>query len=275
MIRTMQPEDLEEVLEWAAAEGWNPGLEDAAAFLAADPGGFLVRDVAGVPVAAISVVCHSPDFAFLGLYLCRPEFRRQGHGWAVWQAGLRHAGSRTVGLDGVPAQQANYAASGFALAGRTIRFSGQVTGAGPGRTRIPTDSDLAAILAADRVATGIDRPAFLRPWFRGAAHRTTRLLDMPGGRPAFATVRQCRDGVKIGPLQAPDRETGRTLVLSCLPAGQAGIVAIDIPESCADMISLAEDLGLVPVFETARMYLGPAPRQHLPPCFAVATLELG
>ena len=71
--RRMTLADLETVLEWAADEGWNPGVEDAEAFLAADPEGFFVTEDDGVPVAAISVVNHSPDFAFLGLYLCRPS----------------------------------------------------------------------------------------------------------------------------------------------------------------------------------------------------------
>ena len=31
-VRVMTRRDLEEVIEWAAAEGWNPGLDDAACF---------------------------------------------------------------------------------------------------------------------------------------------------------------------------------------------------------------------------------------------------
>ena len=38
-VRLMTLADLAMVLDWAAAEGWNPGLDDAAAFLAADPEG--------------------------------------------------------------------------------------------------------------------------------------------------------------------------------------------------------------------------------------------
>ena len=56
MIRPMTVTELELVLDWAADEGWNPGLDDAAAFYAADPAGFLIKEVDGQPVAAISVV---------------------------------------------------------------------------------------------------------------------------------------------------------------------------------------------------------------------------
>ncbi len=37
-IRTMALDDLALAVDWAAAEGWNPGVDDARAFMAADPG---------------------------------------------------------------------------------------------------------------------------------------------------------------------------------------------------------------------------------------------
>ena len=98
--------ELDLILEWAASEGWNPGLEDAAAFFAADQRGFFVAvDDQDQPIAAISVVNHTADFAFLGLYIVTPSFRGQGTGLALWNHALAHAGDRTIGLDGVAAQQ--------------------------------------------------------------------------------------------------------------------------------------------------------------------------
>ena len=121
-FRTATLPELSRILDWAADEGWNPGIEDAEAFFAADPGGFFVADHDGTPVAAISVVNHSDSFAFLGLYICHPDWRGTGLGFALWTHAIAHAGGRTIGLDGVPAQQDNYARSGFELAGRTRRL---------------------------------------------------------------------------------------------------------------------------------------------------------
>ena len=39
-FRTATLADVQNMLDWATSEGWNPGLEDAAAFYAADPEGF-------------------------------------------------------------------------------------------------------------------------------------------------------------------------------------------------------------------------------------------
>ena len=53
-LRPMTRAELDLAIEWAAGEGWNPGLADADAFYAADPNGFLMMryppgaDVGGV-----------------------------------------------------------------------------------------------------------------------------------------------------------------------------------------------------------------------------------
>jgi hypothetical protein len=39
-IRVMRPEEIAFAADWAAAEGWNPGLADAACFATVDPEGF-------------------------------------------------------------------------------------------------------------------------------------------------------------------------------------------------------------------------------------------
>ncbi|WP_368074483.1 GNAT family N-acetyltransferase [Celeribacter baekdonensis] len=85
-LRSAEPQDLVRVLDWARAEGWNPGLDDASAFWGADGDGFFVAEVEDQIVAAISVVNHDADFAFLGLYLCLPAFRGAG---SAMRSGLR------------------------------------------------------------------------------------------------------------------------------------------------------------------------------------------
>src|SRR3954466_3892556 len=132
-IRTASRKDLDLVAEWAAQEGWNPGLADADCFYAADPDGFLIGYLRRDPVCCVSMVCYGASFGFLGLYIVRPDLRGQGHGYRIWQAAMDRAANRTVGLDGVIAQQDNYRKSGFALAHRNIRFGGATRT----RTRAP------------------------------------------------------------------------------------------------------------------------------------------
>ena len=121
LVRTMSRAELDLAVDWAAAEGWNPGLHDAMAFHAADPGGFLVALRNDVPAACISVIRYGDDFGFLGFYIAHPSARGQGCGIQVWRAGMARLAGRTIGLDGVPAQQDKYRKSGFTLAWRNVR----------------------------------------------------------------------------------------------------------------------------------------------------------
>src|SRR5215217_3455896 len=151
-IRPASRRELNLALEWAAQEGWNPGLSDAECFYAADPKGFLLAFRDGEPVASISVVRYGSDFGFLGLYIVRPSMRGRGYGYRLWQAGMAHLGDRTVGLDGVVAQQDNYRRSGFSLAHRNIRYGGQTHIDPPKDVRIRAVEGelLDAVLAFDR-----------------------------------------------------------------------------------------------------------------------------
>lgn len=270
-VRRMTPAELGQVLDWAASEGWNPGLGDAAAFHAADPEGFFMAEVAGEPVGAISVVNHSDAFAFLGLYLCRAEWRGRGIGMALWREGLAHAGSRSIGLDGVAAQEANYARSDFVRTGATVRFEGpRATGGGP-TLRPMRPADLPILLEHDRRATGTDRARFLSAWTRATPGRRTVVLDEGGEVRAFATARLCRLGCKIGPIIAPDVEDA--LALAAFDAW-SGARIIDVPEANHAFIAALVAHGYRETFRTARMYRGGAPEGDGSEQ-AIATMELG
>ena len=123
-VRHLSAPEVHLVLDWARQEGWNPGIHGAACFHAADPGGFFGSLHDDEPAAVISLVRYDATFAFLGLYICRPELRGRGYGLAAWNAALDLAGARTIGLDGVPEQQVNYMRAGFRLAWRNHRYQG-------------------------------------------------------------------------------------------------------------------------------------------------------
>ena len=273
--RTASASEVALMLDWAADEGWNPGLDDAAAFFAADPDGFFVAEVDGTPVAAISVVNHDDTMAFLGLYLCRPSHRGRGIGFGLWQHALAHAGNRTVGLDGVAAQQANYARSGFAPAGATRRFMGQLPTGPTVEHRPATPADLPALAALDRAACGYERPAFLSNWMMGSASRRTVVSETGGALDGAATARACREGVKIGPVIAANAERALSLAASAAAAlpGDAPQF-IDVAPGQDALAERLTSLGFQETFATARMYRS-APPQPDGTLQAVATMELG
>ncbi|MGW3408849.1 GNAT family N-acetyltransferase [Streptomyces sp. NPDC000888] len=260
---------------WAADEGWNPGLSDSVSFFAQDPEGFFIGRLGGEPVSAVSVVNYGADYAFLGFYLVRPDLRGRGYGITTWKTALAHAGGRTVGLDGVVAQQDNYRQSGFELAYRTSRFGGIVpAGETPTGVRPAEATDLAAVTAYDSACYPADRPRFLEPWLSGPDHRAfVRRTD--GRLSGYGVIRPGRDALRIGPLFADTAEDARALFVALTGEAAGREVAIDIPGTNAAGVALAEEFGLTPSFDTARMYTGPVRPFAGERVYGVTTLELG
>ena len=100
-IRTMQRDEVRLAVDWAAAEGWNPGLYDAPCFHAADPQGFLLAEVSGEPVGCVSAVSYDGRFGFIGLYIVAPAWRANGMS-SVFETARMYAGpAPKVELDAV------------------------------------------------------------------------------------------------------------------------------------------------------------------------------
>lgn len=276
-ISTMTRREVDLAIDWAAAEGWNPGLTDADCFYAADPAGFLIGLLDEEPIAALSAVRYGETFGFLGFYLVRPDHRGQGYGLQLWNAGLAHLQGRTIGLDGVLAQQDNYRQSGFQLAYRNVRYQGCGGGPVPGEADIVPVSTLAfdTLCAYDQPFFPDDRRRFLECWIN-QPHSTALGIQRQGQLVAYGVLRPCRSGFKIGPLFADRPEQAETLFLALKAQATAGApLYLDVPELNPAAVALAERQGMMVVFETARMYRGPAPELPINRLFGVTTFELG
>ena len=179
-------------------------------------------------VATISVVKYGTSFGFLGLYIVKPSYRGRGYGLGLWNAGIARLEQRTIGLDGVVAQQDNYRRSGFAFAYRNIRYQG--TGqakTSPRREVAPLSSvPFDDLNDYDRSVFLADRSSFLKSWI--SQPQSTAIGFLRNGRLAgYGVIRAARTGFKIGPLFADDAE--------CAEALFNGLVA-----------SVPDDSGLLP-----------------------------
>ncbi|MEU1122379.1 GNAT family N-acetyltransferase [Streptomyces sp. NPDC005899] len=277
-ITAASADDISMLGDWAHAEGWNPGLTDGQAFFAADPHGFLVGRLDGEPVTSVSVVRYGARFGFLGFYLTRPALRGQGYGIRTWRAGMARLPGRTVGLDGVPAQQDNYRRSGFRVAWSNARYEGPVeSGISPpaGVTLADARSLPFALLAAyDRRFFPEARDSFLAAWIT-APRRTALAAVRDGGIVGFAVLRDCRESSRIGPVHAESPDVAASLVSALAATAPAAAVAIDVPDINPTALHLAEQLGLTPSFDTARMYTDAVPDMDRAGIFGITSLELG
>jgi GNAT superfamily N-acetyltransferase len=275
-VRLMRRDELAFAIELAAREGWNPGLHDAECFFEADPGGFLIGELRGQPIGCISAVSYGECYGFVGLYIVRPEFRGRGFGMRLWQAAMSRLRGHNIGLDGVLAQQDNYAKSGFRLAYRNLRYRGRAADAAVAASVVPAAKvPFEAVCDLDRQIFPERRSAFLRAWLAQPAAGAYVAQDQ-GRLIGYTLVRQCREGWKIGPLVADNIDAAQALYDAASAHATGGqSLFLDIPETNLAAQTLVAARDLIPVFETARMYTGPDPAIDLSKLFGVTTFELG
>jgi hypothetical protein len=285
-IRAMRRSELDLALSWAAAEGWNPGLFDAESFYNADQNGFFIAECDGQPIGSFSAVAYDQTYGFAGLFIVLPEYRGGRCGVELGRRGLEHLGSRTIGLDGVRAKLENYLHWGFTHAYWTIHFSGNAPGnpssIGNPRSMAGTTlqienlRDLSFDLVNEFDASYFPavREKFLHTWINQAGH--TALGAIQKDRlVGYGVIRPCRMGYKIGPLLAEAPSVAELLLDALLATIPASEYFIDVPEPNTAAMELVKRRSMHQVFETARMYRGPAPQIDLQNIFGVTTLELG
>jgi hypothetical protein len=172
----------------------------------------------------------------------------------------------------VVAQQHNYRKSGFKFAYNNIRFGGRLTGLAAPSATVPLTQLPFDTIARDDVFPAA-RSAFLRAWIAAPGH-VGRALLRDGRLAAWGVIRPCRTGRKIGPLVAEDRAAAEA-VFAALVGQAGGEVFLDVPQPNSEGLALAAAHGLVPVFETARMYSGEIGPMALARVYGVTTFELG
>jgi GNAT superfamily N-acetyltransferase len=277
IVRRMTRKEVDLALDWAAEEGWNPGLKDAECFYAADPKGFFLAEKSGEPVGCLSAVAYDERFAFAGFYMVRKAWRSRGIGRLLVREAAAYLGRRTVGNDAVPAQQETYRKYGFVLAYQNVRYRGVAAPTAAKRAAgiVPLDTiPFDRLCTYDRGLFPADRPAFLECWIRQPGGAALGFLEQ-GRLTGYGVLRRCREGSKIGPLFADGEAVAEELLRALTAVIPGETFFLDIPEPNPGAQALAARHGMAAVFETARMYTGKAPALLLARIFGVTSFELG
>ncbi len=278
VVRIMSKDEVRDIaIEWAANEGWNPGLYDLDSFYESDPEGFYIGLIDNEPIACISAISYNEDFGFLGFYIVKSEYRGKGYGFKLWNEALKHLPIQNIGLDGVIDQQENYKKSGFKLAYRNIRHEGLskkfkdiATEIHP-INRVPFKK----ILEYDSKVFPVSRKIFLENWFsQPESYAIAYVKDNEVS--GYGMIRKCRNGYKIGPLFADSKVVATEIFNAlCNFLDENTTFYLDTPEANTDGVNLAKDNNMHYVFETARMYTKQEPAIDLDKIFGVTTFELG
>lgn len=275
-IERMKLSEVETTFDWAAREGWNPGLNDAACFYAIDPNGFVMGVLDGRPIARASALVYDDHFAFCGLYIVDPAYRGRGYGLALTKARLDYIGHRNAGLDGVENMVEKYARLGYRRAHRNTRhtFTPQRRGSTSPETVPLTQVPFGALAAYDRRHFFAPREAFLRRWIAQPGSIALGFVD--GGRlKGYGVLRKCRSGYKIGPLFADGPDIAEALFGALCNHAIGEPVSIDIPEPNQAGMKLAARHDMRPDFTCERMYLRGDPSLPLDNIYGITTFEAG
>ena len=278
IVRNITRSELDTIIDWAAKEGWNPGLHDADSFYLTDPNGFFVGFLDNEPIACISAVAYNKSFGFLGFYITKPKFRGQGYGIQVWNKAMAYLKTQNIGLDGVVAQQENYKESGFKLAYSNIRYQGLAkhTSKTQSKNIIPISKvPFAELLAYDTQCFPVSRQKFLKSWI--SMPESFGLASTYCGKiTGYGVIRKCHSGYKIGPLFTNTPKIALSLYESLgNQIVEESPVILDVPEINKPAIKLAESLKMTKVFGTARMYSKAPPKITLDKIFGITTFEIG
>ena len=215
IIRPMTQVEERTLLEWAAVEGWNPGLHDADCFWKLDPDGFLALDLEGQMVGGGAIIRHHDQFGFMGLFIVQPAYRSQKLGTQLWYARRdqlleRLKPASSIGLDAIDAMVPFYARGGFEPLTRHRRFQ-LIESAGVAACSVVAgeacvdlrEVDFAEVVAWDAGCFPGDRHRFVNAWIRQPDAVSLGVVAH-GKLAGYGVMRACQIGYKIGPLFARD-----------------------------------------------------------------------
>lgn len=280
VIRNMQRAELDRLVDWAAGEGWNPGLSDADIFWQTDPEAFIAAELDGKLVGGGSIVSYSGHYGFMGFFIIHPDYRGRGLGNRLWHERLKRLRGRlkepaVIGMDGVFDMQPYYAKGGFCFAGRDLRFEG--TGEPfPALDDVLNLEDVpfTEVEAYDHAHFPAPRSEFLKSWISQPGSFSKAIM-LDGKLAGFGVIRPCRTGYKIGPLFADNADFADALFRALVSQVPGEPVYLDVPEGNPAALELAHRYNMGEVFGCAKMYFGPAPKLPEHEIFGITTFELG
>jgi hypothetical protein len=276
IIRQMTQNEVKFAIDWAATEGWNPGLNDAECFFKADPTGFFIGLLDNEPIATGCAIAYDDHFGFCGLYIVKPEYRAHGYGLELTKARLNYLGDRTVGLDGVLNKVAKYERLGYVQAHLNQRFQLDAIPEFESHPKVVPIKKIPYfdLETFDRRYFPAPRAAFLQYWISQPYAKAFAYVenDVLQG---YGVIRQCQKGWKIGPLFADQPVAAKELFETLCSSARKGPVFLDVPKPNQSAQEMVRDYGMNPGFEVIRMYRNGQPNFDLSGVYGITTFELG
>lgn len=271
VVTDFTADHLDGAVALSRAASWPHRREDWAMVLGLGRG-FVVLD--GDRVVATTLLTSHGAARAVNMVIVDEALRGKGIGRRLMDLALAAAGEHDCRLCATAEGLPLYRKLGFVEIGRVFQHGGPAPAvAAPAGVEAASADDLAAIVALDREATGMDRSAMFAEI---AAVGTFAVLRDGGRGRAFSVIRPFGRGEVIGPVVAPTLDEAERLVTHFVAMRTGAYVRVDT----TDVSGLSPRLvamGLPQVGGGVAMRLGgpPAPVARSVTTHALASQALG
>ncbi|MET1069789.1 MAG: GNAT family N-acetyltransferase [Pseudomonas prosekii] len=260
VYRPMTDADLPAALALSEQLKWPHRLEDWAMLLRLSLGFVALDDERLIGTA---FTCPQGDYATIGLVIVSSDYQGKGIGRALMELVLDACQTRTPILNATRAGALLYVSQGFVEFGQIAQHQGLAHVpalqplVGAETCRPLRDADKANVLELANAATGMERGTVINEML-GIAKDSIG-IERNGRLCAFAMLRVCGRGLRIGPVVAENLDQARHLIGVLLAQVPGEFVRIDVPADCG-LGDWLETVGLMAVDSVTQMARGGPPR---------------
>ena len=260
-LRVMTKRDIPGGVRLNTIVGWNQTEADWTRFLDSSPSGCFVMEDDGKIVGTSATIPYEHRFAWIGMVLVDPDYRKRGVGTALLQHAIEYLdGSSipTLKLDATPAGKPLYEKLGFVTEYEIDRWilKRSVTEQATDLGASLSSAELRQILEFDRNIFGADRSKLLSSLAEHAPELSLSIRNA-GALNGYAFGRHGLFADHFGPWMAQGAQTARSLLSEFLQRSPRETIIVDALKSNRIATGLLREYGFSPARLLTRMYRGP------------------
>ena len=263
-IRVMTEQDIPAGLRLNTLSGWNQTSADWERFLASSPQGCFVMEDGTKVVGTAATICYENRFAWIGMVLVDPEYRKQGIGTQLLNKSIEHldhSNISTIKLDATPLGKPLYAKLGFVNEFEIERWvlkrpCGTASTIPSSPTAPLTEYQEKLIFTLDTEFFGADRSFLLRS-LRDQAPELAITIWQDEVPQCFAFGRHGLFADHLGPCMATSRATTEQLLSEFLARSSRETLIVDCIKSSPGAPESLAAFGFVLSRPFTRMVRGP------------------
>jgi GNAT superfamily N-acetyltransferase len=263
-LRVMTKADVPAGLRLNELAGWNQTADDWHRFLEASPDGCFVAEEHGEVRGTATTISYGNRFAWIGMVLVDPEYRKQGIGTQLLQRTIEYLDGRkipTMKLDATPLGQPLYRRLGFVTEYDVERWilkrsRSAITNRRNSGKLASTEIQLEPILRFDEGIFGADRSPLLSS-LRSMSPDLAMSVWSDGAPQGYSFGRSGLFADHLGPWVAKRWAVAEQLLQEFLENSSRESLIVDCVTANAMATELLRSYSFAPARHLTRMFRGP------------------